>query len=396
MIDILDMLRGGGMAMNQNRMSPGMQLASQQNPYAQDIGGQLEDFGYPPQPSPIQNDVGDPRTLSGRIQEALGAKPSNEQGMVGQLLSLRLQPTMDDISQGAVQTLFGGKPVSGQMVSDQNLTDRLTNLKSLATIQHLGSGGNSVFSTTMDAINSDPDLASLPMIDKIRLAQKGISQNMTYGSNGQVTDMTGAAQGLGNLSYGEKQGGELAQKQVDLQYNPQIAAGEANARNVSDLNYAAPQAAQAKIGAAQGEAQANLTAQAAQYPRLVQVANKLSSLGKKATYTLAGQGLNTLKRQTGIPVGPGAVARAEYISTVDNEVLPLLRQTFGAAFTAEEGNRLRVTLGDPDKDPSEKDAVLSAFINQKAAQIDTLKRQTGGQSSNIPRGGVVNFDDLPD
>lgn len=143
-------------------------------------------------------------------------------------------------------------------------------------------------------------------------------------------------------------------------------------------------AAAGVVGTELGTAQAKLDAMNAQLPRLTEVVSKLSTLGKTATYTKAGVAANEVARQLGAKVPQGAVDRTEYISAVDNEVLPLLRQTFGAQFTVEEGNRLRVTLGDPDKTPEEKDAVLRSFINQKIGEIQSLQRQvenSGGAPS---------------
>ena len=77
----------------------------------------------------------------------------------------------------------------------------------------------------------------------------------------------------------------------------------------------------------------------------------------------------------------GALARAEYIAKVDNEILPLLRETFGAQFTQKEGESLKVTLGDPDKSPEEKDAVLRSFIKTKREQVKTLQRRTATASA---------------
>ena len=137
------------------------------------------------------------------------------------------------------------------------------------------------------------------------------------------------------------------------------------------------QAAAQVEGTELGVSNAKLQAMEAQLPSLINVVNKLSDLGKKATYTKAGQAIDSTARQLGTKVPEGAVARKEYISTVDNEVLPLLRQTFGAAFTVEEGNRLRVTLGDPDASPQEKDAVLKAFIESKYSEMQSLARRAG-------------------
>lgn len=137
------------------------------------------------------------------------------------------------------------------------------------------------------------------------------------------------------------------------------------------------QAAATKRGTEMGDAEAKLQSMEASMPTLENVTGRLSKLGKIATYTKTGQARDAALRELGMDIPDAAVARTEYISTVDNEVLPLLRQTFGAAFTASEGERLRVTLGDPDKTPEEKDAVLRSFITAKKGEIDSLRRQTG-------------------
>ena len=139
-------------------------------------------------------------------------------------------------------------------------------------------------------------------------------------------------------------------------------------------------AAASAEGKVSGEVSAELADRAAAMPRLEQVAGELSELGKRATYTFAGQARDAVKRQLGMDVGEGAIARAEYIAKVDNEVLPLLRSTFGAQFTQKEGESLKATLGDPDKSPEEKDAVLRSFIKTKFEQIETLKRRQGSDA----------------
>ena len=147
-----------------------------------------------------------------------------------------------------------------------------------------------------------------------------------------------------------------------MQFDPNVAAGLAQAKTA---------------GAEAGTVKAELESREASLPRLEQVADELSELGKKATYTMAGQGYNSVRRQFGMEPTEGALARAEYIAKVDNEILPLLRETFGAQFTQKEGESLKVTLGDPDKSPEEKDAVLRSFIKTKREQVKTLQRRTG-------------------
>ncbi len=120
----------------------------------------------------------------------------------------------------------------------------------------------------------------------------------------------------------------------------------------------------------------------ASLPNLQNVVGKLDKLGKIATYTQAGIAKDAASRQLGLKMSKGAIARKEYISMVDNEILPLLKQTFGAAFTQKEGDTLKATLGDPDASPEEKSAVLKSFIESKKAQISVKRRRVGA----VPRG----------
>lgn len=132
-----------------------------------------------------------------------------------------------------------------------------------------------------------------------------------------------------------------------------------------------------------GTADAELNERVAYLPQLKDTVNRLSVLGKEATYTFSGQALDAFRREAGYEPRDKAIARTEYISMVDNEVLPLLRQTFGAQFTEREGTSLKTTLGDPNKTPAEKDAVLRSFINTKMNTIQSLQRQTGAPVSKI-------------
>lgn len=109
-------------------------------------------------------------------------------------------------------------------------------------------------------------------------------------------------------------------------------------------------------------------------PGLEVVVGQLHGLSDTATYTAAGRLADEVRKQLGLDPSDSAVDRAEYIAVVDNQVLPLLRQTFGAAFTAKEGDTLRATLGDPNKSPSEKKAVLNAFIEQKKRDLEAMQQ----------------------
>lgn len=148
-------------------------------------------------------------------------------------------------------------------------------------------------------------------------------------------------------------------------------------------------------GTAEGKAAVTSNSEVAEMernmPGLLTVAEQLDALAEKATYTWAGQARDAANKQLGRDPGEGAIARAEYIAVVDNQVLPLLRQTFGAAFTAKEGDTLRATLGDPDKSPAEKKAVLNAFIAQKKRD---LVARGGTIPEQAPASAVPDFSNM--
>jgi hypothetical protein len=120
-------------------------------------------------------------------------------------------------------------------------------------------------------------------------------------------------------------------------------------------------------------------------PGLKAVVAELGTLAEQATYTTAGQLWDDVVRETGAMPTEGALARTKYMSMVDNQVLPLLRDTFGAAFTVQEGESLRATLGAPNKSPAEKKAVLEAFIEQKVRDLTALQNRVSGA------GGAVDY-----
>jgi hypothetical protein len=140
-----------------------------------------------------------------------------------------------------------------------------------------------------------------------------------------------------------------------------------------------------EAGGRLGEAEGLYTSMSAKMPGLRSVVGQLDGLAEKATYTAAGQLLDSGMKQAGMEPREAAVARAQYVAVVDNQVLPLLRDTFGAAFTQKEGETLRNTLGDPNKSPKEKQAVLKAFIQQKERDIEALAVQTGRTPAGTPQ-----------
>lgn len=167
--------------------------------------------------------------------------------------------------------------------------------------------------------------------------------------------------------------------------------------NMADVETGGAAAAAVARGSEEGKAAAVSGSELAEMqrnmPGLLAVAEQLDELAGKATYTLGGRAVDELNKQLGGDPTDAAIARAEYIAVVDNQVLPLLRQTFGAAFTAKEGDTLRATLGDPNKSPAEKRAVLNAFIEQKKRDLEARggvvpENQTGADGAPVQSSGA--------
>lgn len=151
----------------------------------------------------------------------------------------------------------------------------------------------------------------------------------------------------------------------------------------------AAESAGTALGKSEAEKVKSLGSQKSKIPQLMDTVKRLSELGQEANYTYGSRAKDAALRELGLPVSKGAVARAEYISLVDNQILPLLRDTFGSQFTEREGQSLKATLGDPNLSPQEKDAVLRSFIDQKKANIQSLEREVYGQSVAMPQ-NIVN------
>jgi hypothetical protein len=168
-----------------------------------------------------------------------------------------------------------------------------------------------------------------------------------------------------------------AEKYLDLGTGygrPNPITGEVPTVVAKDLAGAEAQKAEGK---ATGDAQASLTSLQSKMPGLEAVVKELDDLSQKATYTVAGQATDYVRRQVGLDPREGAIARERYISMVNNQILPLLRDTFGAQFTQKEGESLKATLGDPNLSPPEKQAVLKSFIEQKRRDVEALAAQAG-------------------
>jgi hypothetical protein len=213
----------------------------------------------------------------------------------------------------------------------------------------------------------------------------GTQTYVMFGNDGSMKEMTGA----GNLKPGK-----VTYRDAGTYTSVLDSAGNEIGQIPKDVYGAGYERSRGShAGAGAGDAQTAFSSMTAKLPGLESVVKQLDDLSNKATYTWSGQLTDTARRQLGAEPRDSAVARQQYISMVDNQILPLLRDTFGAQFTEREGATLRATLGNPDLHPKEKQAVLKAFIEQKRRDIEALARQTGQEPPAMPQpdtGGAPN------
>jgi hypothetical protein len=210
--------------------------------------------------------------------------------------------------------------------------------------------------------------------------------NIAQNPNSTQLEKDSANRELGNLArVGSSAGERVATNQtlgsqVAEQKGAEAAATEA-AKLGSQLKFKpainkAVKLAE-KAATEKGEVLTDLARMQAGLPGIKQAVSELVELSSIATSTLGGRAFDFAVKESGFGSTKGADARAKLIAIVDNQVLPLLRVTFGAAFTAKEGETLKDSLVNPNSSPSQKKEQLSAFLAQKERDIITKQSQLG-------------------
>ena len=273
-----------------------------------------------------------------------------------------LQPQMDELNRQRSSSLAQAiGQVGGVNVNPENFnTEDLQKLRFLQLQKQIAPTATTAAPSAVrefqfvEKLNPEQRQQYINLKRSDPLRAKGLVET----AEGGVEPIQGVESGLSRVE-GAKERGKL-EAQLDLEPSVTLANEAAKV-----------------VGKEQGISKAELDDRISSFPRMLELVDELSALGKKATYTKAGQASDSLRRQLGLSVGESGVARTEYVSKIDNEILPLLRQTFGAQFTENEGKSLRATLGDVDKSPQEKDAVLRSFIASKIGAIESLSKKTG-------------------
>lgn len=190
------------------------------------------------------------------------------------------------------------------------------------------------------------------------VGSSSITTATTEGLTAKVAESEGA------LSEAKESGKQRSQ----LKFKPQIVKAVSLAE------------AEAKE---RGEVLTDIKRAEAALPGLNESVAQLRELATIATSTIGGKIFDAAVKETGFGSTKGATAKAKFIAIINNQVLPLLKPTFGAAFTVQEGESLKATMGDPDASPEQKMAQLDAFIEQKMRDIRSKKAQVGDQSGGL-------------
>ena len=201
---------------------------------------------------------------------------------------------------------------------------------------------------------------------------------------------TDLGQAIVNQKEAEAGATETGKSKAQLKFKPQIARAVKLAE---------------KEATERGEVLSDLARAEAGLPGLIKATDNLKELASVATSTYGGRFFDLIAKESGWGSTKGANARSKYIAIIDNQVLPLLKETFGAAMTEGEGLRLSNTLGDPNATPEQKMLQTEAFIEQKMRNIEGLKAQSNqalnfndrqtqfneGQTATGPNGEKITF-----
>jgi hypothetical protein len=212
---------------------------------------------------------------------------------------------------------------------------------------------------------------------KARRIELGLDPRASLSANERIATNTVLGDQVVEQKAAESRATETGKSKAQLKFKPAITRAVKLAE---------------KAAAEQGDVLTDLARAEAGLPGLIESTNNLKELASVATSTYGGRFFDEIAKQSGWGSTKGGNARAKYIAIIDNQVLPLLKQTFGGAMTEGEGLRLSNTFGDPDATPEQKMLQTEAFIEQKLRDIDRLKLQADSGTVASDNTQVLNFD----
>lgn len=203
-----------------------------------------------------------------------------------------------------MQKVYAANPEYAKAIYGQRGADDDRELKrqmAIVELQKLTSGANSPAALQMAneyrrRLNAGDVDGANDLVQFAKTMDKGVVIN----PQGEASAITNYANTVGGIASTKKGMERQAEKNVDVVMNPQIAAGEAGARNASDLQYAEPISTAKKTG--EGIAEIDIT----QKKKGVQADDTITTLDIIETKDKTGKDL--LDKATGS--GMGAIVAA--------------------------------------------------------------------------------------
>jgi hypothetical protein len=327
-------------------------------------------------PSPVARDI----TRQQEIIKSLGIGaqqiiPDLQAGRTEQVLS-SLQRRRQELIQAGQPTDETDEAIQLAQTNPAELLTRSQQAVDLASQMTVGKGGvqfggqqtfkdeegNLFFGTT----KRDPQSGAIASV----LAPIGGGPTEPTGRVKLVSQLGETAEEQLETEIAKESRKESEKLKVQKKFKPQIEKAVIAAR---------------KEATERGDVFNELSQAKAALPGLTRAVDELKELSQIATSTFGGRVFDTAVKETGFGATKGATARAKFIAIVNNQVLPLLKPTFGGSFSVQEGESLKATMGDPDSSPAEKMAQLEAFISQKVRDIETKQSQLNIGQSVVPQ-----------
>ena len=212
--------------------------------------------------------------------------------------------------------------------------------------------------------------------DSAKRALGGMAKVSDTAAERAATD-AGLGQAIATQAGNVAQATETGKSKAKLKYLPQITKAVKLAE---------------KAAIERGDVLNDLDRMTAALPGVRDAVSQLKELAPLTTTTWGGAVWDAAVKQTGFGATKGSTALAKFQAIVDNQVLPLLKPTFGGSFSVQEGESLKATLGDPSASPAEKLATLDAFMNQKERDIQSKQAQIDQGGNTQRTGGVIMTD----
>lgn len=290
-------------------------------------------------------------------------KPVLQSGNTDQALTMLTERFKDLQTQGlptnetveAITAIRSGNP--NQVVGAIDAAQQIAQQRGLTGRPQI-SVGQRDFETKVDIVKNDPELRTpegrAAAISLGLEAKASTSAQERIATDPVLTDAVASSQAT--IEGAKSSASEEGKLKKQLKHKPAITRAVKLAE---------------KEAIARGDTLSALNRSKAALPGLLDAVGQLKELAPIATSTFGGKIFDSAVKQTGFGSTKGATAKAKFIAIINNQVLPLLKETFGAAFTFQEGESLKATMGDPDASPEEKMVQLDAFIAQKQRDIET-------------------------